>query len=281
MDRGGHGDGARDGIGAVRRLRPAHRALVLAVGVVWLVSCAGRGGAGGGGGGSPPDRDTPLIGLQRGGHWSVLTIRPPHLSGPLFHLMLKNSVLTGAISGGSAPGGVLRVSISNDGAEGFGPLGPVALDYHTDEQSTTVDGTWNGGRVHLKFARDSLHGTVASNSFFYSKSNSSGMAGTEAFRNPRLTGRSADYIEPLPRDQSCEYYLDQLSSDGALNGGSTCSGMPQQTRLEVPALAKTWLTHSELVTVLVAVLSAPPVVMAEEYGPRFDGGQPITPARRR
>jgi hypothetical protein len=231
--------------------------------------------------GSSPGSDTPLIGLQRGGHWSVLTIRPPHLSGPLFHLMLKNSVLTGAISGGSAPGGVLRVSISNDGAQGFGPLGPVSLDYHTDEQSTTVEGTWNGGRVHLKFARDSLHGTVAANSFFHSKSNASGMAGTESFRNPRLTGRSADFIDPLPSDQSCEYYLDQLSSDGALNGGSTCSGMPQQTRLEVPALAKTWLTHPELVTILVAVLSAPPVVMAEDYGPRFDGSQTITPARRR
>ena len=266
----------------------ARWALALAaVWTVWLVGCAGRGGADASGvaSGGPPREsggaDTPLIGLQRGGHWSVLTIRPPHLSGPLFHLMLKNSVLTGAVSGGTAPSGVLRVSITPEGAEGFGPLGPVSLDFSTDEATTLVEGTWNGGRVHLKFSRDSLHGTVAANSFFFSKSNSSGMTGTEAFRNPRLYGRAADQIDPLPSDQSCEYYLDQLSPDGALNGGSTCSGMPQQTRLEVPAIARAWLTHSELVTILVAVLSAPPRVLAEDHGPRFDGSQQVTPGTRR
>src|SRR5688572_28971277 len=110
MDCGGRCDGARVGSGAARQLRPVLRALVLALALGWLVvGCAGRGGGAGGAVGSSPGSDTPLIGLQRGGHWSVLTIRPPHLSGPLFHLMLKNSVLTGAISGGSAPGGVLRV----------------------------------------------------------------------------------------------------------------------------------------------------------------------------
>ena len=103
----------------------------------------------------------------------------------------------------------------------------------------------------------------------------------EAFRNPRMRafGRAADHIDPLPADVSCEYYLDQLSTDGALNGGSTCAGMPQQTRLEVPALAQAWMTHAELVTVLVAVLSSPPVVIAEDYGPRFE--PPSTGAIRR
>ena len=248
--------GRRRGLALVLRVS-------IGVGLVALGACAERGG-----GSSRPD--VPLIGLQRGGHWSVLSIRPPHLSGQMFHLMLKNSVLTGAVSGGTAPAGTLRVNITKDGAEGFGPLGPVSLDFFVEEASTTVEGTWNGGRVHLVFARDSLRGTVASNSFFYSKSNSAGMAGSEAFRNPRLRGRAADMIDPLPSDVSCEYYLDSLSSDGALNGGSTCAGMPQQTRLEVPSVAKAWMTHSELVTVLVAVLSAPPIVIAEDFGPKFE-----------
>ncbi len=56
--------------------------------------------------------------------------------------------------------------------------------------------------------------------------------------------------------------------------------MPQQTRLEVPAMARAWMTHSELVTVLVAVLSAPPVVQAEEYGPRFEPPATQRPGRR-
>jgi hypothetical protein len=261
--------------GCCRRSRP----LLMAAALLAL-ACADRGGRGG-----PPVRDVPLIGLQRGGHWSVLTIRPPHLNGQQFHMVLKNSVLTGAVSGGAAPAGTLRVNIAKDGAQGFGPLGPVSLDYFVDEASTTVEGTWNGGRVHLVFAKDSIKGTVASNSFFFSKSNASGLSGTDAFRSPRLRGRSADMIEPLPSDVSCEYYLDSVTPDGALNGGSTCAGMPQQTRLEVPSMARAWMTHAELVTVLVAVLSSPPIVLAEDYGPRFEqpstGSFPTSPPRGR
>ena len=204
----------------------------------------------------------------------MLTIRPPHLSGQQFHMMLKNSVLTGAVSGGAAPAGTLRVSIDKHGAQGFAPLGPVSLDYDVDEVSTKVEGTWNGGRVHLVFAKDSIKGTVASNSFFFSKSNAAGLSGNEAFRNPRLRGRAADMIDPLPRDVSCEYFLDSVTPDGALNGGSTCAGMPQQTRLEVPSVARAWMTHAELVTVLVAVLSSPPIVLAEDFGPRFETPSP-------
>jgi hypothetical protein len=263
----------------------SHRGWAALAVVVSGLGCSGLGGVAGGagpGGGREGGSDTPLIGLQRGGHWSVLSIRPPHLSGQLFHLQLKNSVLTGAISGGSAPAGTLRVNIRKNGAEGFGPLGPIALDFETDEGSTVAEGTWNGGRVHLVFARESLKGTVTTNSFFYSRSNGGGVTGGEGFRSTRLRafGRNADSVEPLPQDLSCEYYLDQLGSDGALNGGSTCAGMPQQTRLEVPVLARTWLTHAELVTILVAVLSAPPVVIAEDYGPRFEPPSTQNPLRR-
>lgn len=253
-----------------------------------LAGCSrfGNGSGGGGngltGGGADRGSDVPLIGLQRGGHWSVLTIRPPHLSGPQFHLQLKNGVLTGAISGGIAPAGTLRVNIRPDGAEGYGPLGPVALDIATDEASTVAEGTWNGGRVHLVFQRESLHGTVATNSFFNSRTGGANAGGMDSFGPPRRYGRSTNtLIDPPAMDLSCEYYLDQVSNDGALNGGSTCAGMPQQTRLEVPALAKTWLTHAELVTILVAVLSAPPVVVAEDYGPRIDPPSNASPFLRR
>ncbi|HEY0711268.1 MAG TPA: hypothetical protein VGF45_01245 [Polyangia bacterium] len=213
----------------------------------------------------PRGREVPTIGLQRGGRWSVISIRPPHLSGPLFHLQLKNSVLTGAVSGGSAPGGTLRVNIKEDGAEGFGPVGPISLDYAMNDHATVAEGTWNGGRVRLVFARESLKGTVTANSMFHNRSEGNATFSMENSRRFRRSGRTIDSLEPPAADLSCEYDLNELGGDGALSGGSTCAGMPQQTRLEVPAMAKTWLTHAELVTVLVAVLSAPPVLVSEEF----------------
>jgi hypothetical protein len=255
---------------------------------VWA-ACARTGprGTGVAAGGAPGSADTsedvPLIGLQRGGRWSVLTVKPPHLSGPQFHLILKNSVLAGSISGGIAPAGSLRVNINEEGAEGFGPLGPVSLDFYSDEDSTVAEGTWNGGRVHLVFSRESLRGTVTSNSYFFGKNNPSTAGGMETFKNRSNRFPShvtADMVDPLPADTSCEYYLTELGSDGSLSGGSTCAGMPQQTRLEVPRIAQAWLTRAELLTVLVAVLSAPPAVLAEEYGPKFEPPPTATPRRR-
>src|SRR5256885_1005547 len=109
----------------------------------------------------------------------------------------------------------------------------------------------------------------------------SGRGGTAPIGLPRGGARtlsSSNMREPVPRNSSCEYFLTELASDGALIGGSICSGMPQPTRLEVPRVAQAWLTRPELVTVLVAVLSSPPVVVSEENGPRFDNNPPEPPA---
>src|SRR3954447_2838409 len=93
--------------------------------------------------------ETPQIGLQRGGRWSVLSLKPPHLTGPQFNMLLKDGVLTGTISGGAAPGGSLHVSIAEDGADGHGPLGPVSMDFITTADSTIAEGMWNGHRIHI------------------------------------------------------------------------------------------------------------------------------------
>jgi hypothetical protein len=214
--------------------------------------------------------DTPQIGLQRGGHWSVLTIKPPHLTGPQFNLLLKDHVLTGSISGGTAPGGNLHVAIADDGADGHGPLGPVSMDFVTNEDSTVAEGMWNGHRVHIVFRKESVKGTIADNSDMNSKTDS-------AFRGTAMRGGGQSMLDPAARNSSCEYFLTEVTIEGALTGGSICSGMPQPTRLEVPRLAQSFLTRPELVTVLVAVLSSPPVVASEELGPRFDQGPPAPP----
>jgi hypothetical protein len=209
--------------------------------------------------------DPPQIGLQRGGRWSVLTIRPPHLTGPQFNLLLKNHVLTGSISGGTAPAGNVHVSIADDGADGHGPLGPVSMDFLSNEDSTVAEGTWNGRRVHIVFKRESVKGTIADNS----DSNNRGDP-DRVFRSRTAPTGGQALLDPEARNSSCEYFLTEIQSDGALTGGSICSGMPQPTRLEVPQMAQTMLTRPELVTVLVAVLSSPPLVVYEESGPRFD-----------
>jgi hypothetical protein len=209
----------------------------------------------------------------------VLSLKPPHLTGPQFNMMLKDGVLSGTISGGGAPGGALHISIADDGADGHGPLGPVAMDFITTQDSTIAEGMWNGHRVHIVFTRDSIKGTVADNSDVMTRTDPDATRGMAGLRN-RATGQriaGANAIDPLPRNSSCEYFLTETSPDGALTGGSICSGMPQPTRLEVPKMAQAYLTRPELVTVLVAVLSSPPQTTAEENGPRFDTSPPEPP----
>lgn len=208
----------------------------------------------------------------------MLSIKPPHLNGPHFNMLLKDGVLTGTISGGAAPAGSLRVNIADDGADGHGPLGPVAMDFITTHDSTVADGMWNGHRIHIVFSRDSVKGTVADNSDILLRADpdaARGMPGLRMRNGQRTPGANA--IDPLPRNSSCEYFLTDVSPDGALTGGSICSGMPQPTRLEVPKMAQSYLTRPELVTVLVAVLSAPPTPPSEENGPRFDTNPPPPP----
>jgi len=244
---------------------------MVGVGVLMAVAlgaCTAETGGNGGPG------ETPQIGLQRGGRWSVLTVKPPHLTGPQFNLLLKGGVLSGSISNGTAPGGNIHVSIAEDGAEGHGPLGPVAMDFISTPDSTTAQGMWNGHRVHIVFTKESVKGTIADNSDVMTRGDPD--AAIRARTRQRM-GNIANSFDPSPRNSSCEYFLNELASDGALTGGSIRSGMPQPTRLEVPSMAQTWLTRPELVTVLVAVLSSPPVGNAEENGPRFDNNPPDPP----
>jgi hypothetical protein len=202
------------------------------------------------------DREGPAIAMARGARWSGLTIHPPYLSGPLFMLTLQHHALTGWVSGESAPAGALRVAIDDDSASGYGPLGPVTMDFEGGDDRDAVQGLWNGRRVHLVIDAGGLRGTVADNSDL-----------------PRLVSPTR---EPAYRPSSCEYVLDGRGSDGAFVGISICAGMPQPTRLEIPPAATAWLSRPELLTILTAFLSAPPVPPSEDPvglpGPSADFG---------
>jgi len=204
-----------------------------------------------------PRPAAPQIGLSRGARWSVLSLEPPHLSGPFFELILREHVLTGWVSGETAPGGALRVRIEPDHVAGFGPLGPVAMDIDEQPDLLAVEGLWNGQRCKLAFTPEGMRATVADNA-------------RPAVRSP--LDRMGIGLQPLARDSSCQYVLDHRDPDGGLSGTSICAGMPQQTRLEVPAIADALLTRAELVTVLVAFLSAPPVASSEPFPRRVETG---------
>jgi hypothetical protein len=191
------------------------------------------------------EKEAPAIALARGARSSGLAIHPPYLSGPLFTLILQHHFLSGWIAGESAPAGAIGVHIEDESASGYGPHGPVAMDFQWTEEAATVEGQWNGSRVHLVITGEALRGTVADNS--------------DLLVTPRRDGSH--------RQSSCEYVLDTRGADGAFTGTSICSGMPQPTRLEIPPAAATWLSRPELLTVLTAFLSAPPLPVSEGQSP--------------
>ena len=200
-------------------------------------------------------------------------------------MVLKNSVLTGAVSGGTAPAGTLRVNIEKNGAQGFGPLGPVSLDYFVDEASTTVEGTWNGGRVHLVFAKDSIKGTVASNSFFFSKTERFGPVGHRSLPQPASARAVRRHDRTAPQRRLLRVLPRLRHARRRAERRFDLRGHAPADPPRGPSMARAWMTHAELVTVLVAVLSSPPLVLAEDYGPRFEqpstGSFPTSPPRGR
>jgi hypothetical protein len=223
---------------------------LLVVGLVFAVGCAAS------------DRAAdPQIALGRGSKWSVMSLQLPYLNGPFFNLVLRQHVLSGWIAGDSAPGGAVRVSIDDDGASGFGPAGSVAMDFVTTPDALIADGTWNGTRMKLTFSPEGLRGTIADNAQPAVRSPLDRVPGLLPASG--TSGGLITAIEPPARNSSCQYVLDQHEQSGAIVGTSICAGMPQQTRLEVPARAAALLSQPELVTVLAALLSAPPIDGAE------------------
>jgi len=194
----------------------------------------------------------PEIGLRRGGAWSTLTIRPPHIIGPSANLILKDGVLSGAMAGAH-----LHVRISEGGAEGYAPTGSVALDFRPVMGGLDVTGTWNGYHVHLTFTDGAVGGTVVNGGTSMTLDPRS-QSGSQMLGNPSGPG-VASYA-------TCQYVLEERGGEGTLDGFSTCAGMPEQTRLEVPRIVRAYLTRPELVVVLVALLAAPPTSRFELIG---------------
>ena len=194
---------------------------------VWLFLIAGiaSGAIGSCAGFRGAGGDRPELALKRGSAWATYTVQLPYIKGRAANLKLEDGRLRGLLGSRT-----MDVKIEDDGASGFGPGGPVALTVSREGDETRVDGLWNGGPVNLRIDGSKLKGSVV---VFQ------GVIGSD--------------------EVSCGYNLEKVDVRGALSGTSTCAGMPQQTRLEVTGPTATVLKPNELIVLLVAALSAPPV----------------------
>jgi hypothetical protein len=179
--------------------------------------------------------------LRRGSAWSTVKVRPPYAIGPRVSLhFYKEGHVSGNIdSGGMMDGriGSVNLTINDDGIQGSGPYGSVAVDVEEANETLSFEGTWNDSRVTFKITNDSFKGTIPIRRF----------------------GRT----DTVGNVTSCQYVLDRTTPDGAREGTSICSGLPEQTRLEIPRQVHAFLTRKELVLVLMALLSTPPQTSLE------------------
>jgi hypothetical protein len=175
------------------------------------------------------------LGVRRGAGWTTLTVKPPLVIGARTNLSLKNSVFSGSIEGRP-----VKLYVEKDGIHGQGPYGNVNVDIYDGPDSMTIEGTWNDNRVHFKVTAESFRGVIA------------------------VWNDNAGLIRT---SETCQYVLDKVDVDGSRMGISTCLGMPEETRIEVPGPVQDWLTRQELTVVLLALLSSPPTTIQERRWP--------------
>jgi hypothetical protein len=135
----------------------------------------------------------------------------------------------GKFTGMSSSGELVRIEVDRQGALGRGP-GRVDMDFGSDVDTFLIDGVWNSAPVHFRITSDSFQGSIRSDNGY------------------------------------CQYVLDELLRDGARHGFSICSGLPEETRLEIPMSIQAWLTPPELAVVLLELLTAPPTTQLESRG---------------
>ncbi len=207
---------------------------------LWAVTAIAVGLAGASGGcrggpglGLPEIKGGIEIGVRRGSAWSTITVRPPYLIGSRTNLKLQKGKISGTVGSGS-----MRVSIEKDSAQGTGPYGAISVDIDDTADGMALEGTWNGARVVVRITAESFRATV-----------------------PVYAGQPGG--AGIFQVSTCQYVLDKVEPDGSRSGMSICGGLPEDTLIEIPAAIHSWLTRSELMVVLLALLSTPPYTVME------------------
>jgi hypothetical protein len=186
--------------------------------------------------------------LRRGSAWSTVKVRPPYAIGPRVNLHFKRGAVSGNIDSGAVmdgrQGGV-NLTINEEGIQGHGPYGDVAVDVEDGPETLKFEGMWNGSRVNFAITNQSVRGTIPIR---------------RVGRIDPITGRISAGVTDAT---TCQYVLERVTTDGAREGTSICGGLPEETRLEVPRQVDAWLTRKELVVVLMALFSTPPSTSLE------------------
>jgi hypothetical protein len=184
------------------------------------------------------------LALRRGSSWATMTVRPPYIVGRTASLQLRRGLFTGMSAGGK----LVHIQVDPLGALGRGP-GRVDVDF-VDEgpDEFVIQGVWNSDRVHFRITSDTFEGAIQ------------GAWG------------------------HCQYTLDKTLGDGSRSGSSICSGLPEETRLEIPRTVLAYLTRAELAVVMLELFSGPPTTMSESdvrrpgfVGPKRPGSAPAPP----
>jgi hypothetical protein len=179
------------------------------------------------------------IGLRRGAAWSTFTVKPPYVIGQAGSLRFHKGNMLGTLGGRQVnfrvePDNLSGQLSSAQRADGL-PMqtgGTIEVDIDGGPESLEISGVWNGRRVRFTVTPQTLNGTISA-----------------------LSGYGGG--------GQCQYVLDQADQDGTRRGVSTCFGLPEETIVEIPEPLGGWLTRSEMVSVLLALLSTPPVAGAE------------------
>jgi hypothetical protein len=179
-----------------------------------------------------------------------LSVKPPHIVGPHANLELRKGELNGMLNGRP-----IHLRIDNEGAQGEGPFGNVAIDLADGPDLLEVSGVWSGSRVTFTVTPESMRGTIPVYRFVRAEHN----GGPEMCLDCDRPSGGARSGSALPSSvETCQYVLDQVGPDGSRAGVSICSGLPERTRLEIPPAIQSWLTRSELVVVILALLAVAP-----------------------
>jgi hypothetical protein len=182
-----------------------------------------------------------------------MTVKLPYVIGPRVSLRLNRGVFTGSIDGRP-----VNLRIDQGEIVGTGPMGAVSVVVSQPDDRLTIEGTWNQSRVHFEITDRRLVGSIAT----YQPRASS-------FERMSRVGDAPRY---------CQYVLDRVEPSGVRAGISICDGsrvvsmllygdtsmhLPEETMVEIPPALHGWLTRDEMVVVLLALLSSPPLVSVE------------------
>lgn len=162
------------------------------------------------------------VGLRRGSGWSTAKVKRPYAVGPSLTLKFDGDRVTGSIAGRG-----VSLRLEEGGVSGQGPRGSVAFDIVERGDELAIEGSWNGSRVHFRITPAALRGTIA------------------VRQGPTLDGVL-----------HCQYVLDRQRGHVRV-GTSICSGLPEDTELDVPPEIARQLSRRQLVVLLLTLLSSP------------------------